>query len=147
MRISVKKLGTDDYLMCVTLVSIPPAKSIRCDIELNGLIQLLYLGNMIFFNIGVDRGDMHHIYYLSTSQVKMVLQMEYSAQVFVMLAPCIAKWSVSFLLLRIMGPFAVYRKWFIMIVMTIFTLYSIANMLVQYLQCIPPRTILRTYPE
>ena len=108
--------------------------------------QILYLLALVFSTITVLHGGGRHLYYLSPEEVSQVVRWEWITQPFGPMALAFAKASITFLLLRIIGPKTFWRKWFLWINMVFFFIISILAAIFNYAQCNPPRALWEKVP-
>ena len=105
------------------------------------MFKVLYLVALVGSTITVVNGGGRHLFYLTGEEVHTVLRWEWITQPFGIMALPFAKASISLLLLRIIGPRTVWRKWFLWINICFFLLVSILASIFNYVQCNPPKAL------
>lgn len=120
-RHKLKNFGTDDWLMLTALI--------------------LYISTTIAETFSATNGGGRHLYYLKPAQVEFVTKVTWIENPLGIMALAIAKMSVAFLILRLIGPSTRWRKWslYLSIGLT-FTIGALACILT-FAQCNPPRAL------
>ncbi|KAL9134774.1 MAG: hypothetical protein Q9175_004043 [Cornicularia normoerica] len=113
-RYKLKNFGTDDWLMLIALVT---------------------------ETLAATNGGGRHLYYLKPAEIQKVTKITWIENPLGIMALAIAKMSVAFLILRLVGPSTRWRKWslYLSIVLT-FTIGALACILT-FAQCNPPRAL------
>ena len=86
-------------------------------------------------------GGGRHLFYLTPQVIVLVLKYNFLSQPFGAMASAVGKSSVAFLLLRIIGPITVWRKWFIYSQLAIYLTITTVSIIVTFVQCSPSRTL------
>ena len=86
-------------------------------------------------------GGARHLYYLTPAEIHTVLKWNWISQPFGTMALAFGKASVAFLLLKIIGPNTVWRKWFLWTSMGVFFILATLASIFNYAQCNPPRAL------
>lgn len=89
-----------------------------------------------------------HVYYLSAHGHRLSVFLKWHRIIppFGFMSLLFGKISVSLLLLRIMGPKTVWRKWFLYGNMAIYTAIMVLSSILGFVQCNPPRALWETVP-
>ena len=80
---------------------------------------------------------MRHLYYLSGPETIEALKWSWVSQPFVIMGFATGKISVGLLLLRIIGPNTVWRKWILYFSITTAFIFSAINVVLTFVQCTP----------
>ena len=138
-RYKLKNFGTDDWLMLTALVS----RNIDSSISNSPKVprQVLYISTTIAETFAATNGGGRHLYYLKPADVQLVTKVTWIENPLGIMALAIAKMSVAFLILRLIGPSTRWRKWslYLSIVLT-FIIGALACILT-FAQCNPPRAL------
>ncbi|KAL9120674.1 MAG: hypothetical protein Q9187_002773 [Circinaria calcarea] len=114
-RISIKTVGVDDWLMLFTL--------------------FLFVCWTSALTYSATLGGFRHIYFLTPTQGRAILKINYIIQVVIVFAYTTGKAAVGFLVLRIMGPNSFYRKWLIYGIMILTFVVGSLDCIFTYVQC------------
>lgn len=138
-RYKLKNFGTDDWLMLAALVGRSTDSSTI--VELTSTLQILYTSTTIAETFAVTNGAGRHLYYLKPPDIQLVTKITWIENPLGIMALAIAKMSVAFLILRLIGPSTRWRKWslYLSIGLT-FTIGALACILT-FAQCNPPRAL------
>lgn len=121
IRISIKKVGLDDYLMLIT-----------------GILFILVL---VISTLEIMNGGARHIYYLNPVQLEIILKYFTINQPFAIMSSAFGKASVAILILRIIGPNTFWRKWFLYINLGLYMLISALCSIFAFVRCSPVRAL------
>lgn len=94
----------------------------------------------------VGHGGARHIYYLTPSQLSNAVKFNWIAQAFGITIVGTGKVSTAFLMLKIMGPKTVWRKWFLYVSVVLTLIFTILAALFAFVQCDPPRALWEKVP-
>lgn len=143
-RTMVKNVGADDWVMLFTMVI---HHSSRFD-QTNDVdkMKILFFATSGFATSLCLHGGMRHLYYLSPEQISTVTKLDWSSQVFAIVVIGLGKVSTAILLLRIMGPNTVRRKWFLYVCMAFTAISTTLGALFLWVQCNPPRALWEEVP-
>ncbi|CAF9923648.1 hypothetical protein IMSHALPRED_005982 [Imshaugia aleurites] len=120
-RYKLKNFGIDDGLMMTALI--------------------LYISTTIAETFAVLDGAGRHLYYLKPPEIQLVTKITWIENPLGIMALAIAKMSVAFLILRIIGPSTRWRKWSLYLSVGLtFTIGTLACILT-FAQCNPPRAL------
>lgn len=143
VRLRIKNLGLDDYAMFLAWVAAPCAD----------IYEYMLTGQQVFYTISTSlasicmiHGGARHLYYLRPEDIVLVLKYNFVSQPFGAMASAVGKTSVAFLVLRIIGPNTVWRKWFIHSQLVIYLTITIVSIIVTFVQCSPSRTLWEHLP-
>ncbi|KAH9900475.1 hypothetical protein F4778DRAFT_739113 [Xylariomycetidae sp. FL2044] len=125
-RWRLARLGAEDWTILATLV--------------------MYITTLSLCTVLVHYGLGRHIYYVPIEHQQNLNRWNWIVQPFGILTLPIGKISVVLLLQRLMGPTAVFRKWFLWINMVAFTASMVASSILSFAQCNPPRALWEDVP-
>ncbi|KAF7929960.1 uncharacterized protein EAE97_009557 [Botrytis byssoidea] len=120
-RITIKALGKDDWIMLCTLINF-----------------LVFCG---FVTVQALHGGDRHLYYIPPAEQEFAIKMTWLLQPFVILAICLGKVSVAFLIMRLLSPTPKWPKpflWFCIISCLVFVFVDIV---LTYVQCTPAKAL------
>lgn len=103
--------------------------------------KILYVVSVSISTVDVLSGSARHLYYLRTDEIVDVLKYNWISQPFGVMASAFGKASVAFLVLRIIGPNTVWRKWFVYANVALYMLVSISSCIIIFVQCTPSRAL------
>ena len=89
----------------------------------------------------VHHGGQRHLYYLNPEQREYVIKVDWISQPFNIVCLATGKVSVALLLLRLLGPSAFWRKWFLYISIVLTLVFGILTAIFTFVQCNPVRTL------
>lgn len=89
----------------------------------------------------VTSGGGRHIFHLIPDQVEAALKYFSINQTFAIMACAFGKTSIALLILRIIGPATIWRKWFLYINMGLYMVISIATCVFGFVRCDPVRAL------
>ena len=102
---------------------------------------MLFIPFAIAVTFLVTHRGARHLYYLSPENIEYVLKVDWISQPFNIMSLMSGKMSVAFLLLRLLGPSAFWRKWFLYVNIVLnFVLGSLTSIFT-FAQCDPPRAL------
>ncbi|KAL1877878.1 hypothetical protein Daus18300_002231 [Diaporthe australafricana] len=125
-RYFMRGIVIEDWLMLLALVSFYAA--LAC--------------SSVLVHYGLGR----HEASLTTAEVAQVAKWDWIPQPFSIMNLAFVKLSISFLLLRIIGPQARWSKWFLYVNMVLFTTTMIVASILTFVQCDPPRALWEEVP-
>lgn len=108
---------------------------------------MVFIGAIAVTSVYATNGGCRHIFYLEPAQVVETVKLNFVAQAFGITAPTLGKLSVGVLMVRILGPHTVYRKWFIYITMAIYALWTALTVIFTYVQCTPTSALWSPTPD
>jgi len=120
-RISIRAVGLDDWFMLLTLLLLIIFTSLVT-------VQALH---------GGDR----HLYYIPANQQPFVSKMSWILQPFIIMAITMSKVSVSFLILRLVGPRPVWPKYTLYMLMVASVMFSTIDIILTFVQCSPVQSL------
>lgn len=88
-----------------------------------------------------QQGGGRHLYYLTPPELVSILRLFWITQPFGIMVLTLAKVSIGFLLIRLLGPGKPWRRWLIYINMIITFLVGAADSILGFAQCSPPRAL------
>ena len=103
--------------------------------------QMIYIVFTIMIIVVAADGGFRHAYYLTSRQISYALKLNYIAQSIFTVGEACGKSSIAFLLLRIMGVTAAWRKWVMWILIVLTLSISIATLFMTFFQCQNPKAL------
>ncbi|KAF7912152.1 uncharacterized protein EAF01_001173 [Botrytis porri] len=104
VRITIKALGKDDWIMLCTLIKyvlvLVPNQSWQ-------LLTMILLASLVFcgfVTVQALHGGDRHLYYIPLAEQEFAIKMTWLLQLFLIMAICLAKVSVAFLIMRLLSP-------------------------------------------
>ena len=138
-RLMIRQLGLDDYMMIFTLVSYICV--LVAFLRHSNGFQVLFIILASFTTHLASIGGCRHLFYLSPQQQSQAVKYNWISQPWGIFGFATAKISVALLILRIMGPNSVWRKWILYGCMaSVFIINAIGSILT-FVQCNPPRAL------
>ncbi len=114
--------------------------------QTDNIYQIIFLILTVLTTVLALRGGARHIFYLSTPQIRTVVRLNWMAQPFGIMALATAKISVAFVTMRLLGPQAIWRKWFLYFSMiSVFIINALCSIF-SFVQCDPPRALWEKVP-
>ncbi|KAK2616015.1 hypothetical protein N8I77_002734 [Diaporthe amygdali] len=95
---------------------------------------------LVYYGLG------RHEETLTAAEILQVAKWNWIPQPFSIMNLAVVKLSMSFLLLRILGPQARWSKWFLYVNMVLFTTTMIVASIITFVQCDPPRALWEPVP-
>lgn len=86
-------------------------------------------------------GGLRHTVYINPSNLEQIGINSFIIQVLGIFAFGSAKVSVGCMILRLLPPSSKWRKWSVRIIIWFTFLFNIANMIITFAQCSPPRAL------
>ncbi|KAH8594230.1 hypothetical protein B0O99DRAFT_514284 [Bisporella sp. PMI_857] len=108
---------------------------------------LLYVTGSALLPVLTHYGIGRHIYYVPPENISHVLRWNWIIQPFGIAAQPFGKISVSFFLVKLLGPKDVWRKWFLYANMILFSIMASLCIIFTYAQCNPPRALWENVPD
>lgn len=102
-------------------------------------LLLLILAGFITYYASID--GCRHLVYLTPTQRELALKYNWITQPWGIFGFATGKVSVALLLLRIIGPSTIWRKWILYITMVSVTTINILGCIFTFAQCNPPRAL------
>lgn len=88
-----------------------------------------------------DLSALRYIYYVISFQIATVIKFNWIAQPIGITTVGTGNISTAFLILRLMGPKAIWRKWFLYICIALTIIITIAAVIITFAQCRPLRAL------
>lgn len=110
------------------------------------LLQLLFYAALACSSVLVHYGLGRHGYTLTAEEILQVAKWNWIPQPFSIMNLAFVKLSISFLLLRILGPHAKWSRWFLHVNMVLFTATMVVASILTFVQCDPPRALWEPVP-
>lgn len=120
-RRMIRQTGWDDHMMAVTLVCL--------------------LGLASLSTVMCGYGGAKHIGALDPDDLMQALRFNWAAQPFVIFGFATGKISIGLLILRIIGPNTVVRKWLLYVTLCLSLIFSIIDIILTFAQCSPPQAL------
>ncbi|KAK0515842.1 hypothetical protein JMJ35_001876 [Cladonia borealis] len=120
-RLMIRQLGLDDYMMVFTL--------------------LLFVILASFTTHLAIIGGCRHLFYLSPQQQLQAVKYNWISQPWGIFGFATGKISVALLILRIMGPNTIWRKWILYGCMASVLVINAIGSILTFVQCNPPRAL------
>lgn len=92
-------------------------------------------------------GGTKHTADIPPDRLQFVLKLNWATQPFAILALATSKISVALLLLRILGPSAFWRRWFLISSMVLVFIFNSLAAIFSFVQCSPPRALWEKVPD
>ncbi|CAG8953110.1 hypothetical protein HYFRA_00003307 [Hymenoscyphus fraxineus] len=121
VRYSIRGLGVDDWLMILTVI--------------------LFMVMTAFVTKLALIGGARHVFYLTPDQIMNATKWSWISQPWGIFLFAPGKASVAFLILRIMGPKTVWRKWLLYFLIVMIFLVNSMGCIITFIQCDPPRAL------
>ena len=135
----IRKVGWDDWFMCISLVSNKPTHSL---IRIVNRLQLFTIAFSIWVTFYISFGGGRHVYYLTPTQVVPAAKASWIILSLAIVAIVTGKASVALLILRLMGPgIGKWRKRFLYTVSIAGFLFGGIAIAIIWSQCQPPRAL------
>ena len=96
-------------------------------------------GSLATYNAAT--GGLRHLYSLTPAEVSRALRFNWLTQPFVVMGFVFGKISVALLLLRIIGPNTVWRKWILYFLMVTAFIFNLLQTIFTFEQCTPTRAL------
>ena len=138
-RYKLKNVGIDDWLMVTALVML--CASFEFVKRLYTLSQVLYIATTIALTFNVTHGGARHLYYLTQSEIEYAIKITWIENPLGIMAVATAKMSVAFLILRLLGPSTVWRKWSLYVSIILTFIIGVLACILTFVQCNPPRAL------
>ena len=138
-RWKLKNIGIDDWLMVTALVML--CASFKVFRRLWSISQVLYISTTIALTFNIAHGGARHLYYLTPSEIEYTTRVTWIENPIGIMAVVTAKISVAFLILRIMGPSTVWRKWSLYVCIILNFIIAVLACILTFVQCNPPRAL------
>lgn len=103
--------------------------------------QVLYISTTVAEHFAVKHGAGRHLYYLTPAEIQLVLKVTWIENPLGIMALAIAKMSVAFLILRIIGPSTRWRKWSLYLSIVLTFVVGTVSCILTFAQCNPPRAL------
>ena len=110
------------------------------------VFQVLYAIGTSLVSVCMTHGGARHLYYLTPEERTVALKYNFLSQPIGAMAPVFGKISVGLLMLRIMGPNTVWRKWFVYGNLAIYMAISFLMVITTFVQCSPSRALWEMVP-
>lgn len=120
-RLMIRQTGWDDHMMAVTLVC--------------------FLGLASMSTVMAGYGGAKHAADIAPDDLIQALRFNWAAQPFVIFGFATGKISIGLLILRIIGPNTVVRKWLLYVALSLSVIFSIIDIVLTFAQCNPPRAL------
>lgn len=111
------------------------------NLQIDSKVQLMFIITCALVTVETLDGGARHIYYLSPEQLSTALKYNWTSDAFAIVAFGTGKISTALLMLRIMGPTTVWRKWFLYICMAFTLIFTFLSVLFTFIQCNPPKAL------
>ena len=108
---------------------------------LYSISQVLYIATTIALTFDVTHGGARHLYYLSQSEIEYATKVAWIENPLGIMALLTAKISVAFLILRLIGPSTVWRKWSLYVSIILNFIFAVLACILTFVQCNPPRAL------
>lgn len=102
---------------------------------------MLFVPFAIAVTFLASHGGARHLYYLTPDNIEYVLKVDWISQPFNIMSLMTGKMSVAFLILRLLGPSAFWRKWFLYINLVLNFVLGSLTAIFTFAQCNPPRAL------
>ena len=102
---------------------------------------MLFIPFAIAVTFLVNHGGARHLYYLTPDNIEYVLKVDWISQPFNIMSLMTGKLSVTFLILRILGPASFWRKWFLYVNIVLNFVFGSLTAIFTFAQCNPPRAL------
>lgn len=135
VRLKFRNVGSDDYTMFASWVS----DLFMIWIDTLILNEVLYTIAIALSSFSMIHGGARHLYFLKPEILVTVLRYNFLSQPFHAMSQALGKNSVGFLILRIIGPNTLWRKWFIYVNLALYMLTTIVTIALIFSQCSPAR--------
>ena len=109
--------------------------------------KILYTISNSLASACMSRGGARHLYYLTPEEIASVVKYNFISQPFGAVSSALGKTSVAFLMLRIIGPNTVWRKWFIFASLAVYLPVTVASCIVIFVQCTPTKALWEKIPN
>ncbi|KAL2048480.1 hypothetical protein N7G274_000392 [Stereocaulon virgatum] len=120
-RFKLKSVGIDDWFMVAALV--------------------LFISTTIAVTFDITHGGARHLYYLDPPQIEYATKVTWIENPLGIMAVTTAKMSVAFLILRLIGPSTVWRKWSLYTSIVLTFIVGALACILTFVQCNPPRAL------
>jgi hypothetical protein len=132
----IRRVGIDDWLILLTLVSPTIPSGIRISPILIFFSQALALGDSSFCSVAVHWGLGRHIQFLTPEQIKYSIKWVYLCEFFAIMSPGFGRISFALLLLGLIPP-TKWRRRFLWTVISIQFIVDVGTVLISFCQCRP----------
>ena len=105
------------------------------------MAQILFVPVAIAATFLVHHGGGRHLYYLTATQVEYTTKVDWISQPFNIMSLATGKISVALLLLRLLGPSAIWQKWFLYISIILTFIIGSLTSIFTFVQCDPARAL------
>ena len=102
---------------------------------------MLFIPVAIAVTFLVHHGGARHLYYLTPAEVEYTTKVNWISQPFNIMSIGTGKISVSFLILRLLGPSAFWQKWFLYINIVLTFVINSLTSIFTFTQCNPARAL------
>ncbi|KAK0511295.1 hypothetical protein JMJ35_005868 [Cladonia borealis] len=120
-RYRLKNVGIDDWLIVAALI--------------------LYVSTTIALTFNLAHGGARHLYYLTQSEIEYTTKVTWIENPLGIMALVTAKISVAFLILRLIGPSTIWRKWSLYVSIVLNLIFAVLACILTFVQCNPPRAL------
>ena len=144
VRVQLHNMGLDDYSMFLSWVREQDAIRPLCELT---TAQILYTISAALASVCMAHGGARHLYYLDPEEIASVVKYNFISQPFGAVSSALGKTSVALLLLRIIGPNTVWRKWFIFANLAVYLPVTVLCCIFTFVQCSPTRALWEEVPH
>lgn len=102
---------------------------------------MLFIPFAIAVTVLVIHRGARHLHYLTPDNIEYVLKVDWISQPFNIMSLMTGKMSVAFLILRLLGPASLWRKWFLYVNIVLNFVLGSLTVIFTFAQCNPPRAL------
>ena len=138
-RALIHQTSYDDYMMIFTLVRQMQTPGITtASFALTGSHKILFLVLASFVAYFASIGGCRHLVYLTPEQQSMAVKYNWISQPWGIFAFATGKISIALLLLRLIGPKTIWRKWILYSTIISVFIINALGCILTFVQCNPP---------
>lgn len=101
----------------------------------------MFIPTTIAATVLVYHGGQRHLYYLTPDQREYATKVDWISQPFNIMSLSTGKVSVAFLILRLLGPSAFWRRWFLYVISVLTIVIGALTSIFTFAQCNPARAL------
>ena len=138
-RRSIRALGADDWFMLITTVSVcyAPGMFLGKSNECPGKVVFVALSCVITYIASL--GGSRHLVYVPPQNLSEVAKSNFIVQALTIFTFGTSKFSVGYLILRLLPPNSKWRKWSIWVLIVFTCFYNWLECILTFTQCNPAR--------
>lgn len=105
------------------------------------LLQVIFIILSGFVTYYASIGGLRHLFYLQPEQQALAVKYNWITQPWAIFGFATGKISVALLILRLIGPNTVWRKWILYVSMVSVLIFNSVDCIITFAQCDPPRAL------